>query len=65
MGLKRNLTAVEIVEQVVFARLLFSGEVGCIRIVVSWHVCYIVLDNFGISIRNDTYKTQSNSMVTR
>lgn len=34
MGLKRNLTAAEIVEQAVFARRLFSDEVGSITNVV-------------------------------
>ncbi|KAJ9563809.1 hypothetical protein OSB04_008969 [Centaurea solstitialis] len=34
MGLKRNLTAAEIVEQAVFARRLFTSEVGAIRNVV-------------------------------
>ncbi|GKD62915.1 dual-specificity RNA methyltransferase RlmN [Tanacetum coccineum] len=34
MGLKRNLTSAEIVEQAVFARRLFTSEVGPIRNVV-------------------------------
>ncbi|KAM0009164.1 putative 23S rRNA (adenine(2503)-C(2))-methyltransferase [Helianthus debilis subsp. tardiflorus] len=34
MGLRRNLTAAEIVEQAVFARRLFTSEVGSIRNVV-------------------------------
>ncbi|XP_057508111.1 uncharacterized protein LOC130791037 [Actinidia eriantha] len=34
MGLKRNLTAAEIVEQAVFARRLLSGEIGSITNVV-------------------------------
>ncbi|KAJ4711116.1 Dual-specificity RNA methyltransferase [Melia azedarach] len=34
MGLKRHLTAAEIVEQAVFARRLLSSEVGCITNVV-------------------------------
>ncbi|XP_071709299.1 uncharacterized protein [Rutidosis leptorrhynchoides] len=34
MGLKRNLTAAEIVEQTVFARRLFTSEVGSIKNVV-------------------------------
>ncbi|KAI3720309.1 hypothetical protein L6452_21225 [Arctium lappa] len=34
MGLRRNLTAAEIVEQAVFARRLFTSEVGAIRNVV-------------------------------
>lgn len=34
MGLTRHLTAAEIVEQAVYARRLFSGEVGSITNVV-------------------------------
>jgi 23S rRNA (adenine2503-C2)-methyltransferase len=34
MGLKRHLTAAEIVEQAVFARRLFTSEVGSITNVV-------------------------------
>lgn len=62
MGLKRNLTAAEIVEQAVFARRLLSSEVDNITNVV---FMVSVSSEAVVSIRNFTWSSMGASCPSK